>query len=94
MTKTIEIKFLTRFLEITGERTTQIDDVNNISDLIGVLIKKYGEEFKEILWDDKGNLRDYLKVMLNGEDVRDIDGLETPLKDGDQVVMFQTIAGG
>ena len=94
MTKTIEIKFLTRFLEITGERTTQIDDVNNISDLIDVLIKKYGEEFKEILWDDKGNLRDYLKVMLNGEDVRDIDGLDTLLKDGDQVVMFQTIAGG
>ena len=94
MTKTIEIKFLTRFLEITGERTTQIDDVNNISDLIGMLIKKYGEEFKEILWDDKGNLRDYLKVMLNGEDVRDIDGLDTLLKDGDQVVMFQTIAGG
>jgi sulfur-carrier protein len=94
MTKTVEIKFLTRFLEITGERTTQIDDVNNISDLIGVLIKKYGEEFKELLWDDNGNLRDYLKVMLNGEDVRDIDGLETPLKDGDQVVMFQTIAGG
>ena len=94
MTKTIEIKFLTRFLEITGERTTQIDDVNKISDLIDVLIKKYGEEFKEILWDDKGNLRDYLKVMLNGEDVRDIDGLDTLLKDGDQVVMFQTIAGG
>ena len=94
MTKTVEIKFLTRFLEITGERTTQIDDVNNISDLIGVLIKKYGEEFKELLWDDNGKLRDYLKVMLNGEDVRDIDGLETPLKDGDQVVMFQTIAGG
>ena len=94
MTNNIEIKFLTRFLEITGERTTQIDDVNNISDLIDVLIKKYGEKFNEILWDDKGNLRDYLKVMLNGEDVRGIDGLETPLKDGDQVVMFQTIAGG
>jgi sulfur-carrier protein len=90
----IEIKFLTRFLEITGERNTQINDVKNMSDLIDVLCQKYGKEFKEVLWDDNGDLRDYLKVMLNGEDIRDINGLDTPLKDGDQVVMFQTIAGG
>ena len=32
--------------------------------------------------------------MINGEDIRDIDGSDTPLKDGDQIVMFQTIAGG
>jgi molybdopterin synthase sulfur carrier subunit len=90
----IEIKFLTRFLEITGERNTQIDDVNNISDLVDVLYQKYGKEFKDLLMDAHGNLRDYLKIMINGEDIRDIEGLDTPLKDGDQIVMFQTIAGG
>ncbi len=90
----INIKFLTRFLEITGERTTQIDNVNNISGLIDELSNKYGKEFNEVLWDDNGALRDYLKIMLNGEDIREINGLETLLNDGDQVVMFQTIAGG
>ena len=94
MNKRIDVKFLTRFLEITGERTTQIDDVNNVSELINVLLQKYGEKFKDLLLDTNGNLRDYLKVMINGEDIRDINGLETPLKDGDQVVLFQTIAGG
>jgi molybdopterin synthase sulfur carrier subunit len=94
MNKRIEVKFLTRFLEITGERKTQIDDVNNVSDLINVLLQKYGEKFKDLLLDTHGNLREYLKIMINGEDIRDIDGLETPLKDGDQVVLFQTIAGG
>lgn len=94
MNKRIDVKFLTRFLEVTGERNTQIDDVNNVSDLINILLKKYGEKFKDLLLDSDGNLRDYLKIMLNGEDIRDIKGLETPLNDGDQVVMFQTIAGG
>jgi molybdopterin synthase sulfur carrier subunit len=94
MNKSIEVKFLTRFLGITGERKTQIDDVNNVSDLINILLQKYGEKFKDLLLDTNGNLRDYLKIMINGEDIRDIDGLETTLKDGDQVVMFQTIAGG
>ncbi len=94
MSNSIQIKFLTRFLEITGERTTQIDDVNNISDLMEVLNQKYGKKFKDLLMDTNGNLRDYLKIMINGEDIRDIDGIDTPLKDGDQIVMFQTIAGG
>ena len=46
------------------------------------------------VFDDKGNIRDYLKVMVNGEDIRELDGLNTVLNDGDQVVIFQTIAGG
>jgi molybdopterin synthase sulfur carrier subunit len=90
----IEIKFLTRFLEITGERKTQIDDVDNVSDLVDLLLQKYGAKFKDLLLDNNGNLRDYLKIMINGEDIRDLAELDTPLKDGDQVVMFQTIAGG
>lgn len=94
MIKRIEVKFLTRFLEVTGKRKIQIDDVNNVSDLINILLEKYGEKFKDLLLDADGNLRDYLKIMLNGEDIRDIKGFETPLNNGDQVVMFQTIAGG
>ena len=90
----IEIKFLTRFIDITGEKTIKIEDVPDINTLIEFLCKKYDESFKEVLFDENGNLRDYLKVMINGEDIRDINGLDTPLKDGDQIVMFQTIAGG
>jgi sulfur-carrier protein len=90
----IEIKFLTRFIDITGEKNIKIEDVPDINTLIEFLCKKYDESFKEVLFDENGNLRDYLKVMINGEDIRDINGLDTPLKDGDQIVMFQTIAGG
>jgi sulfur-carrier protein len=94
MSNEIEVKFLTRFLEITNERKTLINNVKNISELFKVLSDKYGKEFNDLLKDNNGELRDYLKIMINGEDIRDIDGLDTSLKDGDQVVMFQTIAGG
>ena len=90
----IEIKFLTRFIDITGTKNIQLDDITDIDALIELLIQKYGKSFKEVLFDDKGNIRDYLKVMVNGEDIRELDGLNTVLKDGDQVVIFQTIAGG
>ncbi len=90
----IEVKFLTRFLDITGERATEIKDAKDMATLIDILSQKYQSEFKDVLFDDNGDIRDYLKVIVNGEDIRTINGMETPLKDGDQVVMFQTIAGG
>lgn len=90
----IEIKFLTRFIDITGEKNLKTEDVPDINALIEFLCKKYDKNFKEVLFDENGDLRDYIKVMLNGEDIRDIKGVKTPLKDGDQIVMFQTIAGG
>lgn len=90
----IEVKFLTRFLDITGEKVTQIEEAKDMNTLIDILNEKYQNGFKDVLLDDNGNIRDYLKVIVNGKDVRSINGLETPLNDGDQVVMFQTIAGG
>jgi sulfur-carrier protein len=90
----IEIKFLTRLIDITGTKNIQLEDITYINALIELLIEKYGKSFKEVLFDDKGNIRDYLKVMVNGEDIRELDGLNTVLNDGDQVVIFQTIAGG
>lgn len=90
----IEVKFLTRFIDITGEKSIQVADIKNIEELMDHLCNRYDDKFKEVLLDDQGEIRDFLKVMVNSEDIRDIDGLKTPLKDGDQVVMFQTIAGG
>jgi len=90
----VVVKFLTRFIDITGEKTTEIKDAESISQLIEALCEKYNETFKDVLLDDDGTVRDYLKVMVNGEDIRDLDGTETKLNDGDEIVMFQTIAGG
>lgn len=92
--QTVEVKFLTRFIDITGEKTTKIEDAENISQLIDALCEKYDETFRDVLLDEDGTVRDYLKVMVNGDDIRDLDGTETKLNDGDEIVMFQTIAGG
>ena len=48
---------------------------------------------KERLIDD-GDLRRFVNVYVNDEDVRFIGGLEAPLSDGDQVVVLPAVAGG
>ena len=45
------------------------------------------------LVDDSG-LRRFVNIYLNDEDVRHLDGLKTPLKDGDTVIVLPAVAGG
>ncbi|KQY63555.1 MULTISPECIES: MoaD/ThiS family protein [unclassified Nocardioides] len=43
---------------------------------------------------DDGDLRRFVNVYVNDEDVRFIGGLEATLNDGDQVVVLPAVAGG
>ncbi len=43
---------------------------------------------------DNGELRRFVNVYVNDEDVRFTGSLETPLQDGDQVVILPAVAGG
>jgi sulfur-carrier protein len=43
---------------------------------------------------ENGDLRRFVNVYVNDEDVRFIGGLEAELKDGDQVVVLPAVAGG
>ena len=43
---------------------------------------------------DGEDLRRFVNVYINDEDVRFIGGLEAPLSDGDQVVVLPAVAGG
>lgn len=49
---------------------------------------------RERLMDETGQLRRFVNVYVNGDDVRFIDGLATPLKDGDEVSIVPAVAGG
>jgi molybdopterin synthase sulfur carrier subunit len=44
--------------------------------------------------DGKDDLRRFVNVYVNDEDVRFIGGLEAPVTDGDQVVVLPAVAGG
>jgi molybdopterin synthase sulfur carrier subunit len=43
---------------------------------------------------ESGDLRRFVNVYINDEDVRFIGGLEAELSDGDQVVVLPAVAGG
>ena len=46
------------------------------------------------LFSEEGQLNRYVNVYLNDEDVRVLDGLETPVKESDTLVILPAMAGG
>jgi MoaD family protein len=43
---------------------------------------------------DNGQVRRFVNVYLNDEDIRYLDSLATPVKDGDEVSIIPAVAGG
>jgi molybdopterin synthase sulfur carrier subunit len=50
--------------------------------------------FKERLLDDDGGLRRFVNVFVADDDVRFLDGLATPVPDGETVSIIPAVAGG
>jgi molybdopterin synthase sulfur carrier subunit len=51
-------------------------------------------ELRRRLRDERGDLRRFVNLFVNGEDVRFLGGLETRLKAGDEVSIIPAVAGG
>ncbi len=64
---------------------------------LGELVEKLNSEYpglKERLIDENGDLRYFVNIYLNGEDVRFMEGLETTTSEGDEVSIVPAVAGG
>jgi molybdopterin/thiamine biosynthesis adenylyltransferase/rhodanese-related sulfurtransferase/molybdopterin converting factor small subunit len=51
-------------------------------------------ELRRHLFNDQNALRNFVNVYLNDEDIRHQDGPDTPVKDGDTILIVPSIAGG
>ena len=64
---------------------------------LGACIDELDAQFpgiKDRLLDESGQMRYFVNVYLNGEDVRFLQGLDTPTKSGDELSIVPAVAGG
>jgi molybdopterin synthase sulfur carrier subunit len=47
-----------------------------------------------LVFDERGNLRPLVNIYVNGTDVRDAGGIDTPLSGSDEIRLIAAIAGG
>jgi MoaD family protein len=74
-----------------GEATASVDG-GTVGEVLDSLYERFGELRSRIAED--GGLRRFVNVYVDGEDIRFLDGLDTPVKDGDEVTILPAVAGG
>ena len=61
--------------------------------MIDQIVTKY-PSVKFHLLDAEGKLRRHFNIFVNGAHIRDLNGMDTALKDDDQVILMVSAAGG
>ena len=72
--------------EISAEGTS-------VGEVLRQLADRYPDTERQLYQED-GQLNRYVNVYLNDEDVRVLDGLDTPVKESDTLVILPAMAGG
>ena len=89
----VNVNIPTPLRKLTNNESEVSIEAGSVSDLVDALDAAYSGIAEKLL-DEKGDIRRYVNVFVNDEDIRFLDGMGTTLKDGDNVSIVPAIAGG
>jgi len=89
----LKVRIPSPLRSLTGGKGEVDGTGTNVNDLIENLEKKF-PGIKVRLCDETGNLRRFVNIYVNEEDIRFLKGKDTSLKEGDEVSIVPAIAGG
>jgi MoaD family protein len=75
-----------------GASQTEVEGAT-VQEVLDGLFDRYGE-LRARIADDDGSLRRFVNVYLAGEDIRFLDGVDTPVTDGSEITILPAVAGG
>lgn len=89
----IKVRIPTQLRTLTGGAGEVSVEGSTVGEALKALDTAH-EGFAERLFDDSGGLRRFVNVFLADEDVRFLDGLATPVSDGQTLSIVPAVAGG
>ena len=88
----IEVRVTSTLQNLVGAKAVDAQGAT-VGELLSDLDSRY-PGFRAQISGDDGRLHRFVNVYLNDEDIRYLEALETPLKDGDVVSILPALAGG
>jgi molybdopterin synthase sulfur carrier subunit len=90
----VKIRFSSALSNVTHARETTLQlGETTVKAVLDKLVEQYGADFeKRIL--DKGEVRRFVNLYVNGEDIRHLSGLSSPVKDADEISILPAVSGG
>lgn len=89
----VKVRIPTPLQKLTGNQAEVSVSGSTVKAALASLEEKH-PGIRERLYDDKGGLRRFINFYVNDEDIRFLNGEDTPLKDGDDLSIVPAIAGG
>ena len=66
---------------------------SNISEALADLTKQF-PAIKPHLFHEDGNLRPFVNLFVGENNIKDLQGIDTEIKDGEKIMLIPSIAGG
>jgi len=88
----VTVKIPTQLRAATGGESSTTVEGETVGEVLDALYSRFGELRSRIAED--GGLRRFVNVYVGGDDIRFLDGLDTPVADGDEVTILPAVAGG
>ncbi|HEY5188772.1 MAG TPA: ubiquitin-like small modifier protein 1 [Solirubrobacteraceae bacterium] len=89
----VVVKIPTQLRSASGGEAETVLDGATVQEVLDGLFERF-EELRARISDDDGSLRRFVNVYLAGEDIRFLDGLQTPVSDGAELTILPAVAGG
>jgi molybdopterin converting factor small subunit len=77
---------------VGGVKSLELDG-DSVRAVVDALVSKHPSLGSQLLTDD-GDLNRFVNIYINGQDVRYMDGLDTPVAPADEVRLLPAMAGG
>ena len=82
---------------VIGQRLTEIDvpHGSTVADFLTYMRERWGSKLSTHLFDaHSGSVLPYVRIMVNGQTIDFLEGMETPLKEGDEILILPPVSGG
>ena len=76
-----------------GKGEVLVTDAATVGEAILALSEQY-PELKRHLYEENGSLRSFVNLYVGDSNIKNLEGLNTPVSDGGQIVLVPAIAGG
>jgi molybdopterin converting factor small subunit len=89
----VVVKIPTQLRAAAGGEAEATVEGATVQEVLDGLFDQFGE-LRARISDGDGALRRFVNVYVGGEDIRFLDGLQTPVADGSEVTILPAVAGG
>jgi len=90
----VHIRAFANFRDVLGkDLEVELDDGSKVKELLDSLCASH-PRLKSVIFDESGNVREYVVLMKNRKDVDSLEGLNSTLLEGDEVAILPPVAGG